>query len=214
MPHRIAAAAPPRPGVVGREHAAEERDQRDAVRAVVAERVDIPPDIAAVRRGYREVRSCSRLAAASRPDSTAIGTPGPGCTLPPARYSPGSALRDPGRRNAAIEPCTACPYSAPPVAGNSRSKSAGVVDRRCFRLAMHRQAAALQQAERPGRALLDLRCGEGAPVAGGGRVDQDQQPFGRAVGLGAGLAAILGADIDGGFGGSRPWRNTSSNSAG
>lgn len=49
----------------------------------------------------------------------AIGTPGPGCTLPPARYRPGSALTEPGLLNKDIQPWFAAPYSAPPVAGKS-----------------------------------------------------------------------------------------------
>ena len=60
------------------------------------------------------------VAAAICPDMAAIGTPGPGCTLPPARYRPGIGLRAPGRAKADIQPWVACPYSAPPVAGNSR----------------------------------------------------------------------------------------------
>ena len=66
-------------------------------------------------------------AAARRPEVAAIGTPGPGCVLPPARYSPGSRLRDPGRVNEAFQPCEAGPYSAPPVAGNNWLNCAGVV---------------------------------------------------------------------------------------
>ena len=60
------------------------------------------------------------MAAASWPDMAAIGTPGPGCTLPPARYRPGTLLVEQGRVNEAIQPWEAWPYSAPPVAGNSR----------------------------------------------------------------------------------------------
>ena len=36
-------------------------------------------------------------------------------------------LREPGRLNEAAQPCDAWPYSAPPVAGNRRWKSDGVV---------------------------------------------------------------------------------------
>ena len=71
--------------------------------------------------------SSSTAAAASLPDSVAIGTPAPGCALPPARYRPGRRVRAPGRLKLACQPCTAIPYSAPPVAGNSRSKPKGVV---------------------------------------------------------------------------------------
>ena len=75
----------PRPGVVGREDAADEGDDRQSVVAVVAERVQVPPAIPAGADRRREVESASRHSTASRPDSAAIGTPGPGCTLPPAR---------------------------------------------------------------------------------------------------------------------------------
>ena len=66
-------------------------------------------------------------AAANRPEVAAIGTPGPGCVLPPARYRPGIALREPARVNEARQPCDAGPYSAPPVPGNRRWKSDGLV---------------------------------------------------------------------------------------
>jgi hypothetical protein len=71
--------------------------------------VDVPPEIAAV--GYRRIErwSSARLAAANRPEMAAIGTPAPGCVLPPARYSPGTRLRDPGRLNDARQPWEARP---------------------------------------------------------------------------------------------------------
>lgn len=79
---RIAAA---RPGVVGRKNAADEGDQRDRRAAIVADSVEVPPDIATGRDFHVEARSETRRRAASCPDSAAIGTPAPGCTLPPAR---------------------------------------------------------------------------------------------------------------------------------
>ena len=85
MVERIGAAAPTGEGVVGREHAADKGNQRNAVASVIAQRVDIPPGIAVVRDRAVESRSSITLAAAIRPDSAAIGTPGPGCALPPAR---------------------------------------------------------------------------------------------------------------------------------
>ena len=81
----IGRAAAPRPGVVGREHAADEGDQGEALRLVVAQRIDVPPGIAARRDRAVEAESASTLAAASRPEIAAIGTPAPGWVLPPAR---------------------------------------------------------------------------------------------------------------------------------
>ena len=77
--------------------------------AVVAEGVDVPPEITTLRDRLVESRCAISVAAASRPDMAAIGTPGPGCTLPPARYSPGSALVDEGFLKADIQPCVAGP---------------------------------------------------------------------------------------------------------
>jgi hypothetical protein len=79
------------------------------VPAVVAEGVDIPPEITTRRDRLVEARCPSSVSAASRPDIAAIGTPGPGCTLPPARYRPGNALADEARRNDDIQPCVAGP---------------------------------------------------------------------------------------------------------
>jgi len=85
MIERVAAAEAAGKRIIGREDATNEGDQRDALLAVVAQRVDIPPRIAVFRDGAVEARSAIRLAAAIRPDSAAIGTPGPGWALPPAR---------------------------------------------------------------------------------------------------------------------------------
>lgn len=82
---RIAAAEAPGESVVGRENAADEGDDGQRMIAVVAYAIDIPPGIAAFRYGLAEVRSSRMVAAARRPDSAAMGTPGPGCALPPAR---------------------------------------------------------------------------------------------------------------------------------
>lgn len=78
MIERVTTAEAAGKRVVGREDAADESDQRDALLAVVAQRVNVPPRIAVVRNGAVEARSAIRLAAAIRPDSAAIGTPGPG----------------------------------------------------------------------------------------------------------------------------------------
>ena len=87
---RVAAAARAGQGVEGREHAADESDDRQPVPAVGAQRVDVPPRVTVLPHHDVEARlaltrSSSSAAAASRPDIAAIGTPGPGCTLPPAR---------------------------------------------------------------------------------------------------------------------------------
>ncbi len=97
------------PRIVGREDRADEDDDDEAVAAVIAQRVDIPPGIAVLRDVEREVRSAITADAASRPEVAAIGTPAPGWTLPPARYRPGIAEREPGRRNEAMAPCVAKP---------------------------------------------------------------------------------------------------------
>ena len=97
MIERIGRAVAPRQGVVRREHAADEGNDGDAVLAVVTQRIDIPPGIAVLGDWLIEPRSSIRQAAAERPDSAAIGTPGPGWVLPPARYNPGTLVRAPGR---------------------------------------------------------------------------------------------------------------------
>ena len=72
-------------GIVGRKNAADKGDDGQAVLSVVTQRVDIPPEITTRRDWLVESRCAISVAAASRPDMAAIGTPGPGCTLPPAR---------------------------------------------------------------------------------------------------------------------------------
>jgi hypothetical protein len=94
---------------------------------VVAEGVDIPPEVAPGRDRLVEPRLAITAAAASCPDIAAIGTPGPGCTLPPARNRPGTGLAAGDLANAEFQPCVAWPYKAPPVLGKRRWKSSGVV---------------------------------------------------------------------------------------
>ena len=77
--------------------------------AVVTHGVDIPPEVAPTGDDLIEPRLARTAAAASRPDIAAIGTPGPGCTLPPDRKSPGIGLMAPGREKMLIHPCVACP---------------------------------------------------------------------------------------------------------
>ena len=88
-----------RPRVIRREHAANERDEREAVIAVIANGINVPPGVAAVRHGGVESQAhCfNTSAAAIRPDSADIATPGPGCALPPARKNPGNFVRTPER---------------------------------------------------------------------------------------------------------------------
>ena len=81
----IGTAATSRPCVIGREYAADKGDDGEGVAPIVAYRIDIPPGIAAGRNLPVEARSASTASAAKRPDNAAIGTPGPGCTLPPAK---------------------------------------------------------------------------------------------------------------------------------
>jgi hypothetical protein len=72
--------------------------------AVVADRIDVPPAISTRLDRRVEPRCAISVAAASRPDIAAIGTPGPGCTMPPARYSPGIGVAAAARRNTAVQP--------------------------------------------------------------------------------------------------------------
>jgi hypothetical protein len=92
-----------------REHRADEDDQRERVLAVVAERIDVPPRVAATRDRVVEARSAESACAASFPLNAAIGTPAPGWTLPPARYRPCTFVRLPGRDSVEVIPCVARP---------------------------------------------------------------------------------------------------------
>ena len=82
--------AAPALAIVGREDAAEEGDDRQAVlpsigTVGVARRVDVPPAVATGWNRRVEARSCITVRAASCPDKAAIGTPAPGWVLPPAQ---------------------------------------------------------------------------------------------------------------------------------
>ena len=77
--------APPAALVIGREHAPEERDDRQPVLPVVADRVDIPPGIAARGDSFVEARSFAITRAASCPDKAAMGTPAAGWVAPPVQ---------------------------------------------------------------------------------------------------------------------------------
>ncbi len=82
---RISTAMLAGKSVVRRENAADEGDDREPVPAVRAYRIDVPPDIAVGRNRRIEAKSAITASAAKRPEIAAIGTPGPGCVLPPAR---------------------------------------------------------------------------------------------------------------------------------
>ncbi len=85
MGFRIGRTLPSRPRVIGRKYTTDETDDREALLTIVAYRIEIPPAIAVRRDGCIEAKSVSKAMTACLPDSAAIGTPGPGCTLPPAR---------------------------------------------------------------------------------------------------------------------------------
>ena len=82
---RIALAASPGTKVIRRKNTSQQGDTGQAVTAIVAQGVDVPPSIAIGRDRRIEPRSAMRLCAASRPDWVDIAIPGPGCVLPPAR---------------------------------------------------------------------------------------------------------------------------------
>ena len=107
------------PSVIRRKHAAHKHDQGQAVLTIVTQCVKVPPEVAVLWDRLVKPRSAINAAAANCPDMAAIGTPGPGCTLPPARYKPLACERALERAKAAIHPWVAWPYKAPPVAGNS-----------------------------------------------------------------------------------------------
>jgi hypothetical protein len=76
---------PPLFRIIGREYAADEGDNRQSEAVVGAERIDIPPGVAIGWNRFIEAKSSRSASDASWPESAAIGTPGPGCTLPPAK---------------------------------------------------------------------------------------------------------------------------------
>ena len=76
---------PPLLSIVRREYAADEGDNRQSEAVVGAERIDIPPGVAIGRNRFIEAKSARSASDASWPESAAIGMPGPGCTLPPAK---------------------------------------------------------------------------------------------------------------------------------
>ena len=196
-----ASAAAARSGaqrVVRREDAADEGDDRQAVPAVVAEGVDVPPEIATRRDRLVESRCAISVSAASRPDIAAIGTPGPGCTLPPARYRPGSAAaraRPAEQRHPAVgRRAVQRPARAPERAGGSPPAWCVTT---CGAVRLELQAAVLQQSQAALFAWVDLRGVEGSAVAVGGGVDQAQQALAPARARRGVVAAVLRADVHG-----------------
>jgi hypothetical protein len=77
--------APPALLVIGREDRAQKGDDCQPVLPVVADRVDIPPGIAACRDVFIEARSFAITRAASCPDKAAMGTPAAGWVAPPVQ---------------------------------------------------------------------------------------------------------------------------------
>ena len=71
--------------VIGGKDAPDKGDDRQAEAAVVAAGVDVPPGIALRVDLDVEARSLSRISTANPPLRAAIGTPAPGCVLPPAQ---------------------------------------------------------------------------------------------------------------------------------
>ena len=78
-----------RPCVIWRKHTAHKGNDGQTKLTTVAQCVNIPPEVATRLDRLIELRCAITAAPASLPDIAAIGTPGPGCTLPPARNRPG-----------------------------------------------------------------------------------------------------------------------------
>ena len=77
--------------------------------ATVTQCVNIPPEVATRWDRLIETRCAIVAAAASLPDIAAMGTPGPGCTLPPAKIKPGIEVVAFDRLKADIQPWVAWP---------------------------------------------------------------------------------------------------------
>lgn len=85
MRERVPLPTPAGSCIVWRKDATDKGDDGQAVPAVVAQRIDIPPGIATGWNRRVERWSVSTVWAAMRPDSAAIARPGPGWIPPPAR---------------------------------------------------------------------------------------------------------------------------------
>ena len=192
------------PGVIGREHAADEGDDREAVLAVIAQRVDIPPRIAAGRdraASKRGPRAPLPPPAGPRSLPSALPVPdaccrppdkGPACgSAPPAVGTRPSSRATPVRRARRPSPETAA------------SKSFGVVLTVVSSRRVIVQAAALQQPKCPLLALRDLRWSRASLSPVGGALTRQSSALrtSDAVRFGTFLiVAILRADVDGRFG--------------
>ena len=64
--------------IVRRKNTADKSNDGQTMLTVIAQRIDIPPEITTRRDLLVKPRSSISVAAAKRPDMTAIGTPGPG----------------------------------------------------------------------------------------------------------------------------------------
>lgn len=69
--------------IMGRENRADEDDGRYGIAPAVADAVDVPPEVAPMSDGPVKPRSSAIARAQMADESAAIGTPAPGCTLPP-----------------------------------------------------------------------------------------------------------------------------------
>ncbi len=65
-------------GVVWREHATDKGYDGEAMLAIIAQCIDVPPDVATGAQRDVERWSSRQESAAMRPESAAIGSPGPG----------------------------------------------------------------------------------------------------------------------------------------
>lgn len=70
-------------GVARRKDRADEGDGRQAIAPARAEPVEVPPGVSARRERQVAPRSCHKVFSAMRAERAAIGTPAPGCALPP-----------------------------------------------------------------------------------------------------------------------------------
>ena len=177
MVERVGQAAPARPGVIGREDAADEGDDAQPVAAVIAQRIDVPPGIAAWRRrsGRSEVRdhrlrrqqprqrrhrhARPRMHAAPRPVQPLQAR---------AAARPREARHRAMRRPAVERPARPRKQPAPnPPAASSASGPGAIVSPHCA-----------SRAKVAVPALFDLRCRQGGAVAGRRRIDEDEQALG------------------------------------
>ena len=102
--HMIFGITPSGPSIIRGEHRPYHGNDRETEEAVIADCIRIPPSVTSAWNSQIKTWSFRICSAASIPESVAIGTPAPGCTLPPARYNPGIRVFAPGRANEAVHP--------------------------------------------------------------------------------------------------------------